>query len=576
MIRAVVTGASGFIGQEVVRHLLKEGLAGAPVRVVAIVRDPSKLAADIRGDVECHTLDLAQASAESIAAACGVRAVVFHLAANASVQSGEAGYQNNIRATERLIAALRIQPPQRLVFVSSIGAVDRLPADPCTSPLDDDAPPNPLTRYGAGKLAGERLVMASGLPFTIVRPTWVYGPAMRADSHLAVLLAMVRRGGIASRINFPGRVSVIHVRDLARGLALAAAQPAALGATMFASDGTPRALGEIFHLMGEVTGHPSGSVRVPGPVVALARTFRRFLPFAAQNLCSDLLCASNARLESIGFHPSTPFRTGITELARATGVSNTATWLVTGGASGIGRALCVQLFARGASVIAVDRDASGLAALSAECPGIETITADLSLDAGRAIVRGRIEDESRQLDGIVNCAGIGARGAVGTVAINAERRLLDVNVVTLAEFTTTALRRFATAASGGMVVNVASSAALQPLPYMAAYAASKAFVLNYSEAAAAEYAATPNVRLVTICPGGTDTAFQGSAGVKRVQGERLMAPHEVARLITRAIDANRSATILVGTRTVAMALMARVLPRTMLVRLWGRLMGALR
>ncbi len=576
MIRTVVTGASGFIGRELVRRLLARGLDDAPVHVVVIVRDPSKLPDDIRPRVETHTLDLAEASAEAIAEACGERAVVFHLAANASVTGGDAGVRNNVRATELLIAALRIRPPQRLVFVSSIGAVDRRPDDPCTSPLDDDAPPHPLTRYGEGKLACERLVTASGLPFTIVRPTWVYGPAMRSDSHLRVLLDMVRGGGTAARVNFPGRVSVIHVRDLAEALALAATKDAALGKTAFASDGTPRSLGELLRLMGAVTGRTAGAVSIPAPLLWVARALRRFLPLAAQNLCSDVLCASNGRLDSLGFRATTPLRTGLIELARATTPSRDERWMVTGGASGIGRALCVQLHTRGLTVTAFDRDGAGLSALAHECPELRIAETDLASADGRARVRAMIEFEQLPMRGFVNCAGLGARGTVGSIAVELERTLLDVNVVALAEFSTAALRRFAGQTSGGTLVNVASSAALQPLPNMAAYSASKAFVLNYSEAAAEEYAANPAINVITICPGGTDTAFQSSAGVRRVEGEKLMAPHDVARIIVAAIDAKRSTTVLVGARTKVMAIMARILPRRSLVKLWARLMGALR
>jgi short-subunit dehydrogenase len=130
-------------------------------------------------------------------------------------------------------------------------------------------------------------------------------------------------------------------------------------------------------------------------------------------------------------------------------------------------------------------------------------------------------------------------------------------------------------ASGGVLVNVASSAALQPLPGMAAYAASKAFVLSYSEALAEELAATA-VRVITVCPGGTDTGFQAASGVRRVEGEKLMPAPVAAACIFRAIQRRQSGTVLIGGRTKAMALLARLLPRRTLVRLWGRLMNEMR
>ncbi len=574
MKRVVVTGASGFIGQAVVRRLLRDGLDGRAVKIIAIVRETAKLPAELQGQVEIHVIDLAEASTESIAAACGKGAVVIHLAANAAVTGGEQGYRNNIRSTERLVDALRQQQCERIVYASSIGAVDRMPGDRCVSPLDENSPPNPLTRYGAGKLEGERLVRESGLPFSIVRPTWVYGPHMRANSHLRVFVEMVKRGAVAARFNFPGRVSVIHVDDLASAILTAAHHPGALHGTFFASDGVPVTVGSLFSQIGEITGRIAGTVRVPGIVASTARAARRFLPFAAQNLHSDVLLASNARLASLGFVPVVPLRTGLIELTRALS-KNDGRWIVTGGASGIGRALAVQLYARGSDVIASDRDASGLAWLATECVGLRTVTADLSHSDGRSALGALISGPTR-IDGLVNCAGIGARGTVADIAVETQRALLEVNVTALAEFSTLALRRFASQPGGGTLVNIASSAAFQPLPLMAAYAASKSFVLSFSEAAAAEQPFDRAVRVITVCPGGTDTGFQNTAGVRRIESERLMPPHQVAGIILKAIDRKRSHTVLIGGRTKAMAILARVLPRRVLVRLWGRLMGSLR
>jgi nucleoside-diphosphate-sugar epimerase len=574
MKRVVVTGASGFIGQAVVRRLLRDGIGGNPANVIAIVRDPETLPAALRAQVEAHAMDLAEASIESIAAACGDAAVVIHLAASASVAGGERGYLNNVRSTERLIGALRLRGCERLVYASSIGAVDRMPGDDCALPLDENSPPNPLTRYGAGKLEGERMVRESGLPFGIVRPTWVYGPGMRADSHLRVFVAMVRRGSLASHFKFPGRVSVIHVDDLARGLLIVACDPNATGGTFFASDGQPVAIGGLFSAIGEVVGRNAGTIGVPAVVASTARVARRFLPFAAQNLHSDVLLASNSRLASLGFVPAVSLRNGLVELARVTS-PNGGRWLVTGAASGIGRALAVQLHAGGADVIASDRDEAGLAALASECAGMRTLAADLSQPDGRATLA-TVINEGGSIDGVVNCAGLGVRGTVAETSLEAQRALVEVNVVALAELSTLALRRFGAQATGGTLVNVASSAAFQPLPLMAAYAASKAFVLSFTEAAAVEQEVNNHVRVIAICPGGTDTGFQAAAGVRRVEDERLMAPHEVAAVILSAIDRGRSRTVLIGGRTKAMALLARLLPRHVLARLWGRLMSSLR
>ncbi len=572
MTRVVVTGATGFIGRRLVDRLLREGVNGERAHVVAIARHPEALPAALAGAVESHALDLAVAAPETIAAACGNSALVFHLAANASVAGGDAGYRNNVQGTERLLHALRRCAPARVVYASSIGAVDRLPTDDCTTLLDESSVPHPLTRYGESKLEGERLLAASGLPWATVRPTWVYGPGMRADSHLRVFVDMVRAGRLGSRVRFPGRVSLIHVDDLCAALLLAGSHPAAEGQTYFATDGEPVAIGDLLREIGNVTGHSAGDIAVPRVASAAARTIRRWLPLAVQCLNSDVLAASGARLESLGFVPTVPRRTGLVQLARSTAAPG-ARWVVTGAASGIGRAVAVQLHASGHRVVAVDRDALGVAALALQCPEIAPVTADLTTADGRAILGDAIDDGA--LGGLVNCAGIGARGDVGDVPPDVQARLLAVNVVALAEASARALQRMTGQADGGALVNVASSAALQPLPGMAAYAASKAFVLSFSEAAAAEVESS-RVRVITVCPGGTDTGFQAAAGVRRVAGERLMSAASVATITTAAIRRGRSATLLVGGRTKVMALMARVLPRRVLVRTWGRLMRTLR
>jgi hypothetical protein len=572
MTRVIITGATGFIGRRLLERLVRDGVHGRPAHLVAIARHPETLSESLRGQVECHALDLAEAPLDAIAAACGQGALVFHLAANASVAGGKAAGRTNVRATERLLEALRGGAPQRIVYASSIGAVDRTPGDHCTEPLNENSPPHPLTQYGASKLAGERLVAASGLPFSIVRPTWVYGPNMRADSHLQVFLGMVRAGKLSTRINFPGRVSVIHVDDLCEALLLAAVHDAARGQTYFATDNEPVSLGMLFRELGEITGRPAGTFALPALFTAPARALRRWLPLSVQCLSSDVLMASSARLGALGFAPNVSRRRGLLELARNAAPAG-GRWIVTGASSGIGRALAVMLHAAGHSVVAIDHDAPGLKTLCQECPGTTPVRADLATADGRALVASAVEDGP--LAGIVNCAGIGARGDVRDVPESTQSRVLAVNIEALADASTRAVRHLAQQASGGTLVNVASSAALQPLPGMAAYAASKSFVLSYSEALAEEMAGSA-VHIITVCPGGTDTGFQASSGVKRVEGEHLMAATDVAARILAAIQHGRSTTVLVGGRTHAMALLARVLPRQLLVRIWGRLMGKMR
>ena len=570
MTRVVVTGATGFIGRRLVERLVKHGYNGTGAQVVGTSRGPRPDWAPPA--VEWHALDLASAEPAAIAAIVGRDAVVIHCAANASARAGQDGYRNNVESVERLIAGLKAATPQRVVYVSSIGAVDRVPSDDCRAPLSEQSVPNPLTVYGRSKRVGEQRIAASGLPYAIVRPTWVYGPHMRADSHIRYFLSMVRKGSAVTRINFPGRVSIIHVDDLCDALLVTAQHPKALGRAFFAADGEPISLGQMYRELGELTGRVAGRMNVPGFAAGIARALRRFLPFSVQLLNSDVLVGDETPLRDLGFVSRVPRRTGFIELARATAAPGKR-WIVTGAARGIGRALATQLYCDGHALEATDRDDDGLASLQRECPDAAIFTGDLTTDAGRAALAARVGDGP--LGGLVNCAGVGVRGDAATASMEAQEKLVQLNVVALMEGTALAVRRLREQADGGVVVNVASSSALQPLAGMAAYAASKAFVLNYSEAVAVECAGS-TVRIITICPGGTDTGFQAAAGVKRAAEEKLVPAADAAAVIFAAIVRGVSSTVYIGLRVHAMGLLARVLPRRSNAALWGRLMNSMR
>ncbi|MGH9748640.1 MAG: SDR family NAD(P)-dependent oxidoreductase [Candidatus Polarisedimenticolia bacterium] len=109
---------------------------------------------------------------------------------------------------------------------------------------------------------------------------------------------------------------------------------------------------------------------------------------------------------------------------------------------------------------------------------------------------------------------------------------------------------------------------------MTVYAASNAALLLLGEGFAYELRGT-GVEVMTVCPGGMDTNFQKTSGARRLTREKLMPPQVVAARILEGLRRHR-ATLLVSGRARSMALLARLLPRTVSLALWGRLMAALR
>jgi hypothetical protein len=171
---------------------------------------------------------------------------------------------------------------------------------------------------------------------------------------------------------------------------------------------------------------------------------------------------------------------------------------------------------------------------------------------------------------VVNCAGAGLRGRAADLDFEGQRGVIAVNVTALVYLSKLALEQFEKAGRGTLV-NVSSSAAFQPLPGMAVYAASKSFVLQFTEALWAEMRPSPGIRILVVCPSGTATRFQSSAGVRALSGEKLLSPEEVAAGI-RAWAERDPCTAIIGTRGKYMALLSRLLPRKQAALLWRRLM----
>ncbi|WP_112470459.1 SDR family NAD(P)-dependent oxidoreductase [Streptomyces triticisoli] len=175
--------------------------------------------------------------------------------------------------------------------------------------------------------------------------------------------------------------------------------------------------------------------------------------------------------------------------------------LLTGAASGIGRATAVRLVAEGAHVFAVDRDQDGLArtVAAADGPGrIVTRAADVTDEESVvATVRSAVES----LGGVqvlVNVAGIHRTTPIESLTVADLRQLFDVNLVGTALFCREAVPHLPH--GRGVIVNVASSAAAHGNPYMSAYAASKGAVLAFSLTLAAELAGR-GIRVVPVSPG---------------------------------------------------------------------------
>jgi dihydroflavonol-4-reductase len=213
MANVVVTGANGFIGTQLVEHLLE---AGHHVR--CLVRSPDGLRPTLRSRVEVFRGDVRHE--DSLAPAFRHADQVFHLAGLVKARRASDLFAVNHDGTLNVGHCCRRQPnPPTFVYVSSLAA-----AGPCQedAPRRESDPPAPISRYGCSKLQGERVLrgMSRDLPLTIVRPAVVFGPGDL--NSFAIFRPIARFGVHAAPTRRPWPISVIHSEDLCRLLMLAA------------------------------------------------------------------------------------------------------------------------------------------------------------------------------------------------------------------------------------------------------------------------------------------------------------------------------------------------------------------
>jgi hypothetical protein len=196
--------------------------------------------------------------------------------------------------------------------------------------------------------------------------------------------------------------------------------------------------------------------------------------------------------------------------------SESSTALVTGASSGIGAELARCLARRGHGVTLVARRVERLEELAAElrsAHGVraETIACDLSSAPARAELLERVEALGLAVDVLVNNAGFGTGGYFQRLDLDRELELVRVNIEALVELCGRHVPGMVERGRGA-VLNVASTAAFQPLPRQATYSASKSFVLAFTEALHSDLRGT-GVQATVLCPGPVRTEFADTAGI---------------------------------------------------------------
>lgn len=249
--------------------------------------------------------------------------------------------------------------------------------------------------------------------------------------------------------------------------------------------------------------------------------------------------------------------------------------LVTGASAGIGLDLAHILAERGHDVALTARNGEALERLAGELREkhrvrAEVVVADLADPRGPSLVVEELGRRSIALNVLVNNAGFGTQGPFAEADLERELAMIQVNVCAVVQLTRLLLGQLIGNAPA-RILNVASTAAFVPGPYMSTYYATKAFVLSHSMALARELN-RKGVTVTALCPGPTHTEFQKRAGIHEstLFGKKAMASRPVAEAGYEGMMKGRLV-VVPGVSNKVSVLGARFAPRRFLTRFVAKL-----
>jgi UDP-glucose 4-epimerase len=274
-MRVLVTGATGFIGRVLVERLAASYGSTAVICLVKADRHRDRTAAlarfrqlgvrVIEGDLTDPAVSPEPPPPVD---------VVYHLAANIDTAAALRDLRVNDRGTANLLDWLTpVLPGVRVMYTSSVAALDR--KGPSPGPLDESSPCEPRTMYGLTKLRGEQIIASRAIrqeyTYTTLRLGTVYGPGCKEGGLFDRLITLAVTGSPLGRLNWPGRVSVIHVDDAVDLLMSLSTHPDAANQVFCVANPDAPTVGELSQRVARACGRPHRPLALPAWTWSLVR-----------------------------------------------------------------------------------------------------------------------------------------------------------------------------------------------------------------------------------------------------------------------------------------------------------------
>jgi len=486
---------------------------------------------------------------------------VYHLWANATYGNDIDYNLVNYEPTKKLIDILSgSKSLKNFIFVSTVWVCDRSKKDNVNCPLTINSVCSPKSKYGLSKLKAEKYLRKASIPFTIIRPTRVYGPNMRQNSHINAFVDLIYGKKFFAKMWFQWKVSLIHVNDLATALVHSINNDKILYKTYFAATEN-LSLWDIFKQI-YITLFKKQIKQIYIPRFQwLFSKIHHYIPLSIANLFLDYLCVENTNFtKDFLVWNFTRFEHWILDV-----IKNNATIygsrIITGANSGIWYELSKLLYKNGKKLVLIDKDISNLDHFS----NASVVKFDLTNIQEIPNLCENIIEQNKNIRVLINNAGVGFRWDFNNLTISKIRTTIDVNIYAPIMITHHLLPYLIKNKS--IIVNIGSSSGFFPLPWMSLYAATKAFINSRSNAL--RYELKNKCYVISVSPSWTNTNFQNNAWVKKNEKEKLLEPYDVAEKIINAIQKRQSFVLLWG-KTKILLLVLKFLPKKIALFLLGK------
>lgn len=522
-MRCFVTGATGFIGRELVKALLKKDL-----EVNLLVRSADKTRSLASPKLNVFSGDITDAS--SVEKAMTGCTHVFHLAAYAKPSAVDPGIFRtvNVEGTRIILAAALKLGIERVVFASSGATLAT------TTPYNDvteesERPVKYYTEYSATKKEAEVLCqeyVKKGLDVITVYPTKVFGPETLTESNALTRIMSRYLQGRWRIIPGDGKTygNYVYVEDVVNGMMLAMEK--GIRGSDYILGGINASFNEFFGTLAMVSGRKRIMIRLPylvmvaasAAITGVTRLLRMpsfITPFWVKHYLQHRRLSSLKAMNELGY----------TVTSLETGMQRTVAWLrkcnhtpngrskdyytlITGASSGIGKALALESARNGLNLFLVSLPETGLPEFARELGhvyGISTHYFEINLcdnDAHQKVLSYAVEKELK-VNILINNVGTGFSCRFESLSEQSITTMFLLNILTTTLMTKAFLPELQKA-DKAYLMNIVSFAAFSPLPGKSVYAASKAYVMYLTKALRRELKAS-HVSVTGVFPGGVAT-----------------------------------------------------------------------